>query len=86
MGLPLRDHAPAYGCLVRYRFWLRNIPGANGYLPRYGCSEISTHSLQELASVTVDKLQQWHLNLPAELKADEGTTVRSPLPHVLTLQ
>ncbi|RDH29020.1 fungal-specific transcription factor domain-domain-containing protein [Aspergillus welwitschiae] len=58
---------------------------ANGYLPRYGCSEISTHSLQELASVTVEKLQQWHLNLPAELKADEGTTVRSPLPHVLTL-
>ncbi|EHA25054.1 hypothetical protein ASPNIDRAFT_129639, partial [Aspergillus niger ATCC 1015] len=48
-------------------------------------TDISTHSLQELASVTVEKLQQWHLNLPAELKADEGTTVRSPLPHVLTL-
>ncbi|OJJ69773.1 hypothetical protein ASPBRDRAFT_130059 [Aspergillus brasiliensis CBS 101740] len=51
----------------------------------YGCSEISTHALQELASVTVEKLQQWQLKLPVELKADKATAFQSPLPHVLTL-
>ncbi|OJZ85522.1 hypothetical protein ASPFODRAFT_82537 [Aspergillus luchuensis CBS 106.47] len=53
----------------------------------YGCSEISTHALQELASSTVEKLRMWQVNLPKELTVDEGihTGFRSPLPHVLTL-
>ncbi|PYI09598.1 fungal-specific transcription factor [Aspergillus sclerotiicarbonarius CBS 121057] len=51
----------------------------------YGCSEISVHALQELAVTTVDKLRQWQIDLPAELTAEESSSLQSPLPHVLTL-
>ncbi|RAK98063.1 Zn(II)2Cys6 transcription factor [Aspergillus ibericus CBS 121593] len=50
----------------------------------YGCSEISVHALQGLAETTVDKLRQWQIDLPAELTADEASSIHAPLPHVLT--
>lgn len=56
------------------------------YEPRYGCSEVSNHALQELTATTVARLYEWRRILPRGLDVDITQECEQYLPHVLILQ
>lgn len=54
--------------------------------PRFGFINVTKHALQALAEKTVERLRNWHNDLPPELQVELGNEGSEYVPHVLLLQ